>query len=163
MWMTKIGASSRRKLVEWLTANCAGRIHVAIWAAHEYLKHHVAGTILAELKEKTDEIVSLVGRTYSYFRPIIDEAYGDGAEDPAAIRAATRSALHGPDRLAATSRQWHKVYQKHASDVIAFINAHSVERTSLFGYFEDLPNMGAGRFLGSVLPLRWRGWMRRSA
>jgi len=37
--MTKIGSPSRRELVEWLTANCAGRIHVPIWAAHEYLKH----------------------------------------------------------------------------------------------------------------------------
>lgn len=152
MWMTKIGSPSRQELVKWLSDNCDGRVHVPIWAAHEYLKHHVSGTILAELKEKTDEIVSLVGRTYTYFRPFIDEAYGDGAEDPETIRAATRSALNGLDRLVATSRQWQKVYQKHASEVIAFINAHSLERTKLFDYFADLQSIGAGRFLGSVPP-----------
>ena len=42
MWMTKIGSSSRRELIGWLQQNCPGRVHVPIWAAHEYLKHHVA-------------------------------------------------------------------------------------------------------------------------
>jgi PIN like domain len=152
MWMTKIGSQSRAELIGWLITNCDGRVHVPIWAAHEYLKHHVAGTIVTELSEKADEIAALVGRTYNYFRPFMDEAYGDGAEDPAAIRAATRSALNGLERLGATSRQWHKTYQKHASDVIAFINATSVETTSLYGYFKDLPAMGTGRFIGSIPP-----------
>lgn len=152
MWMTKIGSQSRRELLEWLEANCAGRVHVPIWAAHEYLKHHVAGTIVAELGEKTDEVAALVGRTYSYFRPFIDEAYGEGAEDPSTIRAATRSALNALDRLAAISRQWHKSYQKHASEVIAFINANTPETTPLYDYFQDLPGIGAGRFVGSIPP-----------
>lgn len=152
MWMTKIGSQSRRELLDWLATNCDGRVHVPIWAAHEYLKHHVAGTIVTELSEKTDEVAALVGRTYSYFRPFIDEAHGEGAEDPSTIRAATRSALNALDRLAAIGRQWHKSYQKHASEVIAFINAHTPETSSLYEYFQDLPGIGAGRFVGSIPP-----------
>lgn len=152
MWLTKIGSRSRKELLDWLAANCDGRIHVPIWAAHEYLKHHVAGTIITELNEKTEEVAALAGRTYGYFRPFMDEAFGEGAEDPAAIRAATRSALSGLDRLTASSRQWQKTYQKHASEVIAFINAHSAEKTTLYGYLEDLPAMGSGRFVGSIPP-----------
>ena len=45
MGMTKIGASSRQELIGWCQQHCTGRVHVPIWAAHEYLKHHVAGTI----------------------------------------------------------------------------------------------------------------------
>lgn len=152
MWMTKIGSKSRRELLDWLESNCEGRVHVPIWAAHEYLKHHVAGTIITELAEKTDEVTKLVGKTYSYFRPFIDEASGEGAEDPSTIRAATRSALNSLDRLAAISRQWHKSYKKHADEVIAFINANTPESTPVYDYLTELPEVGAGRFVGSIPP-----------
>ena len=152
MWLTKIGSQARQELLSWLASRCPGRVHVPIWAAHEYLKHHVAGTIVVELNEKTDEVAGLVGRTYSYFRPFIDEAYGEGAEDASTIRAATRSALFALDRLTTISRRWHKSYQKHAAEVIAFINANTPETTPLYDYFENLPELGAGRFVGSIPP-----------
>lgn len=152
MWMTKIGSVSRRELLDWLETHCAGRVHVPIWAAHEYVKHHVAGTIITELSEKTDEVGAIVGKTYTYFRPFMDEAHGEGAEDPSTLRAATRSALNALHHLTTITRQWHKSYQKHASEVIAFINANTPEKTSLYDYFKDLPGLGAGRFVGSIPP-----------
>ena len=153
MWMTKIGSSSRRELIGWLQQNCTGRVHVPIWAAHEYLKHHVAKTIVTELTEKTNEVAGLVGHTYTYFRPFIDEPFGEGAEDPSTIRTAVRAALNTLDRCLATiSRQWNKSYQKHASEVIAFINEVTPEQTSIYEHLEDIPRAGAGRFIGSVPP-----------
>jgi PIN like domain len=152
MWMTKIGSSSRQELVGWLLTNCPTRVHVPIWAAHEYLKHYVAGTIVTELAERTSELAYVVGRTYTYFRPFIDEPLGEGAEDPSTIRAATRTALNSLDRLAAISQQWHKRYQKHASEVIAFINENTPETTSLYGHLEVITQEGSGRFVGSVPP-----------
>jgi PIN like domain len=152
MWLTKIGTASRQELIAWLKKNCPGRVHIPIWAAHEYLKHHVAGTIVTDLVEKTNEIADLVGRTYTYFRPFIDEAYGEGAEDPSTIRAATRAALNSLDRLAATSRQWQKSYQKHASEVIAFINEFTPQTTSLYSDLLEASQVGPGRFVGSVPP-----------
>ena len=152
MWMTKIGSSSRRELIGWLQQNCTGRIHVPVWAAHEYLKHHVAGTIVAELSDKTNEVAGLVGRTYTYFRPFIDEPLGGGAEDPSTIRTMVRAALNTLDRLATISRQWNKSYRKHASEVIAFINDATPEQTSVYEHLEDIAQAGAGRFIGSVPP-----------
>ena len=152
MWMTKIGSNSRRELVGWLQQNCTGRVHVPIWAAHEYLKHHVAGTIVSELAAKTKEIAGLIGRTYTDFRPFIDEPFGEGAEDPLTIRADTRAALSVLKRLAVTSRQWKQSYQKHASEVIAFINEVTPEQTSVYEHLEDITQAGAGRFVGSVPP-----------
>ena len=111
MWMTKIGSRSRGELIDWLQRNCAGRVHVPIWAAHEYLKHHVAGTIIAELGAKSNELARLIGRTYRYFRPFIDEPLGEGAKDPSSIRAATRVALNTLDQLPVIGRQWQKLYE----------------------------------------------------
>lgn len=152
MWLTKIGSSSRGELFTWLDTYCDGRVHVPIWSAHEYLKHHVAGTIISELTDKTNELADLVGRTYTYFRPFIDESYGDGAEDPSTIRAATRAALNSLGRLTAISRQWQGSYRKHSSEVIAFINARTPRKTTLY---DDLKHVGADaalRFIGSVPP-----------
>ena len=152
MWMTKIGSSSRRELIGWLQQNCTGRVHVPIWAAHEYLKHHVARTIVTELTEKTNEVAGLVGHTYANFRPFIDEPFGEGVEDPATIRTTVREALNTLDRLVKIIRRWGKSYQKHAAEVIAFINEVTPEQTSVYEHLEDITRSGAGRFIGSVPP-----------
>ncbi len=152
MWMTKIGFQSRRELTTWLAAHCRSRVHVPVWAAHEYVKHHVAGTIVSELGGKIDDVASIVGSVYAYFRPFLDEAYGPGTEGSAMVRAATRDALDALDRLAVSSRRWQKSYARHSSEVIAFINANTPETTSVYGHLEDLPAKGTGRFVGSVPP-----------
>ena len=163
MWMTKIGSSSRQELICWLQKNCKGRVHVPVWAAHEYLKHHVSGTIIAELNERTNEVADLVRRTYTYFRPFIDEPFGEGAEDPPTILAKTRAALNELKRMAATSRQWHKSYQKHAGEVIAFINEVTPEQTSVYEHLEDITQAAAGRFVGSVPPGYRDRWKKGNA
>ena len=152
MWMTKIGSSSRQELIGWLQQNCTGRVHVPIWAAHEYLKHHVAGTIATDLREKTNEVAGMVGRTYTYFRPFIDEPLGEGAEDPSTLRTEVRAALNTLNRLATRSRKWDKSYRRHASEVIAFINDVTPEQTSIYEQLEDIARAGTGRFIGSVPP-----------
>ncbi|HEV2501857.1 MAG TPA: PIN-like domain-containing protein [Mesorhizobium sp.] len=152
MWLTKIGSSSRGELSTWLDSHCDGRVHVPMWSAHEYLKHHVAGTIVSELTDKTNEVADLVGRTYSYFRPFIDESYGDGAEDPSTIRAATRAALNSLSRLTTITRQWQRSYQKHSSEVIAFINTRTPRTTSLYDDMKNVAADAALRFVGSVPP-----------
>ncbi len=152
MWMTKIGSDSRRELIDWLQKNCAGRVHVPIWAAHEYLKHHVAKTIRNELTRKTKEIERLVKRAYTDFRPFIDEPLGDGAEDPSAIRTETRITLNTLGRLASKIELWRKSYEKHASEVIAFINETAPKQTSVYDHLENIMQTGAGRFMGSIPP-----------
>ena len=152
MWMTKIGSNSRQQLISWLGQNCMGRVHVPIWAAHEYLKHHVAGTIVTDLTAKTNEVAGLARRTYADFRPFIDEPLGDGAEDPSTIRTETRAALNTLNRLATKGRQWTKSYQKHASEVIAFINDITPEQTTVYEQLDNITQAGSGRFIGSVPP-----------
>ena len=151
MWMTKVGSDSRRELIGWLQKSCAGRVHVPIWAAHEYLKHHVAGTITTELKEQTNEVSSRVHRAYTYFRPFLDEPLGQGAEAPSTIRAEARKTLGELDRLASKiNKQWD--YKKHASEVISFINEVTPEQTSVYDHLENITQVGDGRFTASIPP-----------
>ena len=152
MWLTKIGSASRRELIDWLKQNCKGRVHVPIWSAHEYLKHHVAGTIVAELTTKTREVTRIARRAYGYFRPFIDDSIGDGSEDPAAIRTLTRDTLNKLELLISKIGRWNKTYAKHASEVISFINARTVEQTSVYELLANIEQVGSGRFIGSVPP-----------
>ena len=152
MWMTKIGSDSRRELIDWLQKNCAGRVHVPIWAAHEYLKHHVARTLTTDLKKEANKVSSLVRRAYAYFRPFIDEPLGRGKEDPFTIRANARGTLEALDRLTSTIKQWDRLYKEHASEVISFINEVTPEKTSVYDHLESITETGNGRFIASIPP-----------
>ena len=146
MWLTKIGSDSRQELIAWLGLNCEGRVHVPIWSAHEYLKHHVAGTIASEFTSKTKEVANVARTSYAYFRPFIDEPIGGWAEDPSSIRTQTRVTLNTLDSLVSKIGRWSKSYKDHAAEVISFINQCSIERTSLYEKFEDIERVGIRSF-----------------
>ena len=153
MWMTKVGSGSRQELVDWLQHNCVGRVHVPIWSAHEYLKHHVARTIVAELSAKTKEVDSIARRTYAYFRPFIDEPLGQGGEDPYVVRSEAIETLETLKRLNDKVGRWGRsYYDEHASEVISFINDHTPDQTFIYAELDNINQTGSGRFMGSVPP-----------
>ena len=152
MWLTKIGSDSRRELLEWLRENCQGRVHVPIWSAHEYLKHHVAGTISSEFKRKTTEVADIARTSYAYLRPFIDDAIEGWTEAPSSIRTQTRATLNTLGSLMSKIGKWSRSYKDHAAEVIAFINEFAIEQTALYQQLQDIEQVGSARFIGSVPP-----------
>ena len=150
--MTKIGSGSRQEFIDWIQKNCASRVHVPIWAAHEYLKHYVAETIKKDLDKKIGKVSGLAESAYTDLRPFIDEPLGEGKEDPSTIRAQTRTTLNTLGDLASKIRLWRKSYEKHASEVISFINKVTPEQTSVYDHLENITQVGTGRFIGSIPP-----------
>lgn len=151
MWMTKIGLQSRAEFLTWIEPACSGRLHVPAWSAHEYLRHHTRGTLVDELKKKTDELSTLAGGTFGYFRPFLDDPIGGGVSADAQ-QVAAREALTALKALAATAARWPKTYEAHAQDVIGFINRHVFAQSSIFEYFETIEALGEGRYTGRVPP-----------
>lgn len=152
MWMTKVGAGSRGQLINWLEGQCGDRITVPVWAAHEYLRHHIAGTILDELQVKTDEMTKVAKSSYRYLRPYLDLPLGSAAETPEGQQANARNLLNELQKLVANARKWEKHYAKNAEEVIAFINRHSPENTPIFEMLVGISGVGADRFDGRVPP-----------
>ncbi len=150
MWMTKIGLSSRKELKDWLQANCNERVHVPIWSAHEYLRHHVSGSIAQELVTKTREVQGVAGRSYAYFRPFLDSPLDEG--DPAEFRAEVRRALDAVREVANKIEKWNKSYKQNALDVISFINQLIVDQTSIYSELDNIEQVGSGRYGGLVPP-----------
>jgi hypothetical protein len=152
MWATKIGPASRGELLEWLRTDVGDRAHVPTWAAHEYLRHHVAGTIVDELAKKTTEISQLAGGTFNYFRPFLDDPALPAADSWGRLRSSTRDAINTLGLLATATKKWKDAYPAHAQEIIEYIN----ERVLAVGtLFEDLPaiaELGAARYEGRIPP-----------
>lgn len=152
MWATKIGTASRREVLAWLRAELAGRVHVPTWAGHEYLRHHVAGTIVKELKERSKEVSSLAGKTFNYFRPFLDDPAVGFDEASEELRSSTRNAVNMLGRLVAAAAKWERSYPVHASEVIGFINDTALTVGELYGRIAAISSEGSARYEGRIPP-----------
>lgn len=152
MWATKIGPSSRGELLEWLRTDVGDRAHVPTWAAHEYLRHHVAGTIVDELAKKTTEISQLAGGTFNYFRPFLDDPALPAADSWDRLRSATRDAINTLGLLATATRKWKDAYPAHAKEIISYINERVLPVGTLFDDLPGIAELGAARYEGRIPP-----------
>lgn len=152
MWLTKIGRTSRSQLVDWLVANCPNRVHVPVWSAHEYLRHHVAGTIVTELDQRAKELADIANKTYDYLRPFLDDPLELGAINAETQQVTAREALNKIQQLAKTAKRWNEEYQKHAAEVITFINDYVLGKTRVFEYMSEIEALSKGRFNGRLPP-----------
>jgi len=152
MWLTKIGRTSRSQLLDWMVANCPNRVHVPVWSAHEYLRHHVAGTIVTELDHKASSLANIASKTYNYLRPFLDDTLAPGTITAESQQVAAREALNEIQNLAKTVKRWTDDYEEHASEVITFINDHVLDKTRVFEYMSDIETLSKGRFNGRLPP-----------
>jgi PIN like domain len=152
MWSTKIGPAARAQLLDWLRGDLGERAHVPTWCAHEYLRHHVAGTIVDELTKRSTEVAQLAGSTFGYFRPFLDDPALPAAEGWDGLRASTRTAVNSLARLAAAAREWKKTYPSHAEQIIEYINERVLPVDALFDDLQSIAEQGAARYEGRIPP-----------
>ena len=144
--------ASRGELLDWLRTDVGDRAHVPTWAAHEYLRHHVAGTIVGELEKKTTEISQLAGGTFNYFRPFLDDPALPAADPWDRLRSSTRDAINTLGLLAAASKKWKHAYPTHAREIIDYINERVLPVGDLFYDLPDIAQEGAARYEGRIPP-----------
>jgi len=152
MWLTKIGAASRRELLDWLNAVCPGRVHVPTWAAHEYFRHHVAATIPSELTQRARDLSGVAAQTYAYLRPFMDGPLSPDVGDVDAFRTEVRSTLTELKRVARAVGSWIEHYGYNSTEVIAFINGCAPCNADVFDYMSTIDAVSDGRFGGRVPP-----------
>ncbi len=152
MWATKIGTASRRELLTWLRDQLKGRAHVPIWAGHEYLRHHVAGTIVKDLAARSKEVSSLAGKTFGYFRPFLDDPAVSLDEASEELRSSTRNAVNMLGRLVSAAQKWQRSYPVHSAEIIAFINEASLAVGDLYESVASISSEGLARYEGRIPP-----------
>lgn len=152
MWLTKIGPKSFDQFRAWLKATSGGRIHIPVWAGHEYANHHVAGTLVDELSAAAGELSAVAKSAYAKLRPFLDAdlVAGKSAESEQVKLRTTLSAL---EAAAAHCRLWTKEqYADRAQAVMAFITEYSLQNTPVFDLMNAFPALGIARFDGRVPP-----------
>ncbi len=152
MWSTKIGPAARGQLLNWLREDIADRAHVPTWSAHEYLRHHVAGTIVDELTKKSTEVAQLAGSAFGYFRPFLDDPALPAAAGWDGLRTSTLTAVNSLSRLVAAAREWKKTYLSHAEQIIEYINERVLPVSTLFEGLPSIAEQGAARYEGRIPP-----------
>jgi len=152
MWLTKIGVASRNELTDWFRSNCRGRVHVPTWAAHEYFRHHVAATIPSELQQRARELSAVAGGTYAYLRPFMDSPLASDVGNIDVFRTEVRSTLTELKRVADAVGAWKDQYNKHAAEVMAFINDCAPCKADVFEYMSTIDAISDGRFGGRIPP-----------
>lgn len=152
MWATKIGPASRSELLGWLRTDLGDRAHVPTWSAHEYLRHHVAGTIVDELVARSTEVSQIAGSTFAYFRPFLDDPALPAAEGYERLRASTRDAINTFNRLVEAAKNWRRAYPAHAEQIIEYINECVIEVGTLYDDLPAIATAGAARYEGRIPP-----------
>lgn len=146
MWATKIGPASRGELLEWLRSDLSDRAHVPTWSAHEYLRHHVAGTIVEELNAKSAELGSLVGGSFTYFRPFLDDPALSSAGGHERLRASARDAINTFEAVIKSAKNWGRAYLEHANQIIEYINERVLSVGSLYDDVVKIASEGDARY-----------------
>ncbi len=151
MWMTKIGPAARGELIDWLEALFGGRLNVPVWAAHEYYRHHTERTIVTELTQELDALVTAASRTHAVLWPLL-QGGGQQASTERSRLAEVREILRAVPEAAEVGKSWLGSYDANAAEVINFINAHGLANSQVSDYFETLDTVADARFTGRVPP-----------
>lgn len=153
VWLTALGSEARTEFVDWLRGVAPGRVHVPVWSAHEYLRHHVNDLHGKKLKGVESGLNDLAKNTFKELRPYIDTTFSGDSRSASEIIAATRSALIDVKRIAGLAAQWKKQhYERNAEAVISLINEFGLDSPPLLDWLGDIQNLEQARYDGRIPP-----------
>lgn len=146
-WLTKIGPTSRQQFLEWLEECCSDRLFVPAWAAHEFYRHHVNGTVAKELSDHIGSLKKISAESYALLHPFLDQLQ----DNASAKRSRVREALAALSGITEVFDDLQK-NDNHAAEVIAFINLHAMPQSSIFENLNGIEGLAEARFTGRIPP-----------
>ena len=92
VWLTALSKEARGEFFAWIERAVPGRVHVPVWSAHEYLRHHVHDLHGTKLVEVTQGLRKAADEAFRTLRPYLDSQIVDDPRPPAVVMA--QHALH---------------------------------------------------------------------
>jgi hypothetical protein len=152
VWLVGLGKQARQEFNSWVNQFTPDRVHVPVWAAHEFLRHHVQQLIKKSLADTAKTLEDTAETTYSYIRPFLDEALSEDGRSAADVQAEARETLVRVKRLAGVLKNWDRShYDAHIREVITFINTYSLS-SDIFDYMYEVDFLEKNRFSGRMPP-----------
>lgn len=153
VWLTGVSSDGREELLSWLHALGRSRIHIPVWAAHEYFRHHVTGLISNQLQEVAGNLRTAANDSYAALRPYLDTPVRGEHRSLAEIHTNVRKTLIDVKRLAGFASKWStEHYQSHVNDVFKMINDYGVQSGSVFDNLHDIEILEKSRYTGRIPP-----------
>lgn len=153
VWLTALGTEARAEFTNWVRARAPGRVHVPVWAAHEYFRHHVTDLHGKKMAAVAKDLNRLADDTYKTLRPYLDASVAGDPRTPAALIAAARSSLTEIKQVAAIAGAWKKEhYEANAHEVITLINELGLDSPPLLDWMHDIQDIERARYEGRIPP-----------
>ena len=153
VWMTALGKEARGEFIGWIERVARGRVHVPVWSAHEYLRHHVQdlhGKTLGDIARDLNKVADDAFRT---LRPYLDSQIADDPRPPPVVMSSARTSLIDIKRIANAVSKWRKNhYDVNAGEVIGLINRLGLRNPILLDWMTNIEASESARFEGRIPP-----------
>ncbi len=153
VWMTALSSEARGEVRAWLNSSAPGRVHVPVWAVHEYFRHRAQNLHGRTLSKAVKELNGVADRTFRDLRPYLDSPTSGDIRTPEAIASAVRASLVDLKRIAVAAGRWRdEHYEANAADVIGMINDLGLTTPALMDWMEGIEAVESARYEGRVPP-----------
>lgn len=153
IWALKLGQKSIGEVVQFLEQSLGDRIHVPLWAAHEFQHHLVKNSAANQAKKAADELDSVGRRLFSELAPALSEANDLPHREQPQLRLAARDAFIELSSIAQALQSWMKnTTDLSRADLVKFINAHCLKSDVVFEYLNSLDELATNRYDSRVPP-----------
>lgn len=148
MWLTKVGRTARAQFVAW-AATLDGRAHVPLWSMHEYHRHHVHGTLKAEVARHAEALVKAAKAFGDEMRGYSDLPLIAGRPETA-YRDMLATVMTGLSDVTNAAKAWD--HGAATAEVVSWMNARACGMGSVFRAMPTLQATGRARFTQDVPP-----------
>jgi hypothetical protein len=125
MWLAKLGRPARSEFFAWVTAEGDARFHVPLWAAHEFFKHQVRKTVLAEFGSELSSFEKAATRLYERIRSFCsDRLFGFPSSGEIFLNEYRRTVQPLRTMLGLAKKNGEEEIDFANAEVAAFIDAH---------------------------------------
>ena len=153
VWLTALGKETRGEFNAWIERVAPGRIHVPIWSAHEYLRHHVQDLHGTKLREVANDLRRVADEAFGTLRPYLDSQIANDPRSPAVVMSSVRTSLIEMKRIADAVGKWRKDhYEANAGEVIDFINRRGLSNPTMLEWMNSIETLESARFEGRIPP-----------
>jgi hypothetical protein len=153
VWLTALGKEARAEFFDWTKRSASQHIHVPVWSAHEYFRHHVTDLHGTKLSKIAHDLRNIADESFKVLRPYLDCDVAGDPRPPATIMTAARSSLIEIKEIATIAGKWRdRHYDANAREVIAFINRVGLDNPALLEWMDDIEALESARFEGRIPP-----------
>lgn len=149
----KLGPKALDELHGYLETTLKGRLHVPLWAAHEFHQHLVKGTAASQTSMALRDMERVGQRLYKEIAPALSEAADTPTRTAEQHRLLVRSALQDLTAAAKLLQNWTKRVQPESQKkVVDFVNSHCLRSHTIFGYLKWIDSLAGNRYEGRIPP-----------